>query len=159
MIGDTTSSLLQHTGPTPATFQSSASLSIILNKDANGFASWWRTSLHPDLLDTPTQVCIPHHYIPLPLSHLFHEWERLPGVSLRVLHTIRSGYTLQFGRNPPRFDGVHLTVVSSASKASVLHQELSDLLLKGEIEEVPQSDLIQGFFSRYFLVPKKDSGL
>ncbi len=109
VIGDTPSSLLQRTGPTPAPFQSSASLSI--------------------------------------------------RVSLWVLRTIRSGYTLQFGRNPPRFDGVHLTVVSSASKASVLHQEISTLLLKGEIEEVPQSDLIQGFFSRYFLVPKKDSGL
>ncbi len=57
---------------------------------------------------------------------------------------------------PSRFDGVHLTVVSSASKASVLHQELSSLLLKGAIEEVPQSDLKQDFFSRYFLVPKKD---
>ncbi len=40
VIGDTTSSLLQRTGPTSAIFQSSASLSIILNKDANGFPSW-----------------------------------------------------------------------------------------------------------------------
>ncbi len=32
-----------------------------------------------DLLDTPTPVCLPHHYTPLPLSHFFHEWERLPG--------------------------------------------------------------------------------
>ncbi len=71
----------------------------------------------------------------------------------------RSGYILQFGRNPSRFNGVHLTVVSSASKASVLHQELSSLLLKGAIEEVPQSDLKLSFFSCYFLVPKKDSGL
>ncbi len=37
----------------------------------------------------------------LPLSHFFHEWERLPGVSLWVFSTIRSGYTLQFGKNPP----------------------------------------------------------
>ncbi len=43
--------------------------------------------------------------------------------------------------------------------ASVLHQELSSLLLKGAIEDVPQSDLEQGFFSRYFLVPKRDGGL
>ncbi len=43
--------------------------------------------------------------------------------------------------------------------ASVLHQELSSLLLKGAIEEVPQSDLEQGFFSRYFLVSKRDGGL
>ncbi len=33
----------------------------------------------------------------LPLSHFFHEWERLPGVSLWVLCTVRSGNTLQFG--------------------------------------------------------------
>ncbi len=82
-----------------------------------------------------------------------------PGVSLWVLRTIRSGYTLQFGKNPPRFDGVHLTVVNSASKASVLRQELSSLLQKGAIEEVPQSDIERGFFSRYFLVPKRDGGL
>ncbi len=88
-----------------------------------------------------------------------HEWERLPGVSLWVLRTIRNGYTLQFGKNPTRFDGVHLTVVNSASKASVLQQELSSLLQKGAIEEVPQSEVERGFFSRYFLVPKRDGGL
>ncbi len=76
-----------------------------------------------------------------------------------VLRTIRSGYTLQFGRNPPRFDGVQLTVVNSASKASVLQQELSSLLQKGAIEEIPQSDIERGFFSHYFLVPKRDGGL
>ncbi len=46
-----------------------------------------------------------------------------------------------------------------SSKASVLHQEISSLLLKGATEEVPQSDLKQGLFSRYFLEPKKDGGL
>ncbi len=77
------------------------------------------------------------------------------------------GFSAQFGpvthfslaAIPPHFDGVHLTVVSSASKASVLQQELLSLLLKGAIEEVPKSDLEQGFFSRYFLVPKRDGGL
>ncbi len=34
---------------------------------------------------------------PLPLSHFFHEWGRLPGVSSWVLCTVRSGYTLQWG--------------------------------------------------------------
>ncbi len=62
-------------------------------------------------------------------------------------------------KSPPRFDRVHLTVVNSASKASVLQQELSSLLQKGAIEEVPQSEVERGFFSRYFLVPKKDGGL
>ncbi len=41
----------------------------------------------------------------------------------------------------------------------MLQQELLSLLLKGAIEEVPKSDLEQGFFSRYFLVPKRDGGL
>ncbi len=41
----------------------------------------------------------------------------------------------------------------------MLQQELSSLLLKGAIEEVPQLDLERGFFSRYFLVLKRDSGL
>ncbi len=130
-----------------------------MNKDAKGSPSRWRVPLLPGLLDTPSQVCLPLHDTLLPLSHFLHEWERLPGVSLWVLCTIRSGYTLQFGRNPPRFDGVHLTVVNSASKASVLQQELSSLLQKGAIQEVPQLDVERGFFSRYFLVPKRDGGL
>ncbi len=152
VLGDTAVSLLQCMEPVPATRQSSTSLSIILNKDADGSPSRWRVPLHPGLLDTPSQVCVPLHDTLLPLSHFFHEWERLSGVSLWVLRTIRSGYTLQFGKNPPRFDGVYLTVVNSASKASVLRQELSSLLQKGAIEEVPQSDVERGFFSRYFLV-------
>ncbi len=159
MLGDTAVSLLQCTEPVPATRQSSTSLSIIVNKDAKGSPSRWRVPLLPGLLDTPSQVCLPLHDTLLPLSHFLHEWERLPGVSLWVLCTIRSGYTLQFGRNPPRFDGDHLTVVNSASKASVLQQELSSLLHKGAIEEVPQLDVERGFFSRYFLVPKRDGGL
>ncbi len=83
-----------------------------------------------------------------------------------ILHTAASdsedfGPALALGspQNPPRFDGVHLTVVNSAAKASVLQQELSSLLQKGAIEEVPQSEVEQGFFSRYFLVPKRDGGL
>ncbi len=159
MLGDTAVSLLQCTEPVPATRQPSTSLSIIPSKDAEGSPSRWRVPLLPGLLDTPSQVCLPLHDTLIPLSHFLHEWERLPGVSLWVLRTIRTGYTLQFGKNPPRFDGVHLTVVNSASKASVLQQELSSLLQKGAIEEVPQSEVEQGFFSHYFLVPKRDGGL
>ncbi len=52
-----------------------------------------------------------------------------------------------------------LSIMPSTSKASVLQQELSSLLQKGAIEEVPQSEVERGFFSRYFLVPKRDGGL
>ncbi len=101
MLGDTAVSLLQCTEPVPATRQPSTSLSIILNKDADGSPSRWRVLLLPGLLDTPSQVCLPLHNTLIPLSHFLHEWERLPGVSLWVLRTIRTGYTLQFGNPPP----------------------------------------------------------
>ncbi len=101
VLGDTIGSLLQRTDPVPPIFQPSASLSIIPNNNARGFPSLWRASLLPGLLVTPRQVCLPQHGTLLPLSHFVHEWERLPGVSRWVLRTVRSGYTLQFGRNPP----------------------------------------------------------
>ncbi len=82
VLGDTVGSLLQRTDPMPATFQSSTSLFMNPNKDAVGFPSWWKASLLPGLLDTPTQVCLPLHDTLLPLSHFIHEWERLPGVSV-----------------------------------------------------------------------------
>ncbi len=76
VIEDTFSSLPQPTGPVLATFQSSTSVpvgSLILNKDAKGFSSWWTTLPPPDLLDTPTQVCLLDYNILLPLPHFFHE--------------------------------------------------------------------------------------
>ncbi len=96
---------LQRTGPAWATFQSSASLSIIPNEDAEGFPSWWRTSPLPDLLDTPSQVCLPQHDTLLPPSHFFHEWECLPGVLLWVLRTVRSATHFSLGEIPPASTG------------------------------------------------------
>ncbi len=103
MLGDTAVSLLQCTELVPATRQPSTSLSIIPSKDAEGSPSRWRVPLLPGLLDTPSQVCLPLHDTLIPLSHFLHEWERLPGVSLWVLRTIRTGYTLQFGKKSPLF--------------------------------------------------------
>ncbi len=159
VLGDTVSSLLLRTDPVPATFQSSTSLSINPNKDAEGFPSWWRASLLPGLLDTPTQTQR-KVFLCTTLCFLY----RISFTNGSVYRRYRFGFSAQFGpatnfRNPSHFDRVQLTVVNSASKASVLQQELSSLLQKGAIEEIPQSDIEQGFFSRYFLVPKRDGGL
>ncbi len=51
-----------------------------------------RPSRHPNSNATQS---LPLHDTLLPLSHFIHEWERLPVVSLWVLHTVRSSYTLQ----------------------------------------------------------------
>ncbi len=105
VLGDTAVSLLQCTDPVLATRQSRTSLSIILNKYAEGSSSWWRVPLLPGLLDTPSQVCLPLHDTLLHLSHFFHEWERLPGVSLWVLRTIRSATHFSLGKIPPASTG------------------------------------------------------
>ena len=43
--------------------------------------------------------------------------------------------------------------------AHVLSQELQSLLSKEAIEHVPLPERESGYYSRYFLVPKKDGGL
>ncbi len=79
------------------------------------------------------------------------------GIALGSPHSSVRLHTSVWEESPPRFDGVQLTVVNSASKASVLQQELSSLLQKGAIEEIPQSDIEREFFSRYFLVLKNET--
>ncbi len=44
-------------------------------------------------------------------------------------------------------------------QALVLEQEVNTLLRKGAIEVVPPLDRESGFYSWYFIVPKKDGGL
>ncbi|KAL0192436.1 hypothetical protein M9458_010732, partial [Cirrhinus mrigala] len=58
---------------------------------------------------------------------------------------------------PPRFSGVVPTVVKSRD-AHVLCSEVLILLEKGAIEVVHPAQSESGFYSRYFLVPKKDGG-
>ncbi len=70
----------------------------------------------------------------------------------------RAGYTLQFRRRPPRFNGV-VQSLTSPRNAQALRQEIGCLLEKGAVERVPPNELESGFYSRYFVVPKRDGGL
>ena len=54
--------------------------------------------------------------------------------------------------------GVLPTVVDP-EQVLVMEQEVKTLLEKGAIEYVPPSSRDTGFYSRYFIVPKKDGGL
>ncbi len=58
----------------------------------------------------------------------------------------------------PRFNGV-VQSLTLPRNALFLRQEVCNLLGKGAIEKVPQSELECGFYSRYFVVPKRDGGL
>ncbi len=90
-----------------------------------------------------------------PLATWAKAWQAIPGVSHWVLGIIKRGYSLQFARRPLWFNGVVSTSVHSKN-AHVLWAEVKNLLAKGAIETVPPAQRESGFYSRYFLVPKKD---
>ncbi len=93
----------------------------------------------------------------VPLVHYLAAWTLLPNVSCWVLQTIEKGYRIQFGALLPPFKGIFLTLVSP-EQALVLEQEVITLLRKEAIEVVPPLDRESGFYSWYFIVPKKDGG-
>ncbi len=58
----------------------------------------------------------------------------------------------------PKFRGIWFTSVK-AIDAPVLRAEITVLLAKDVIEPVPPADMWSGFYSPYFIVPKKSVGL
>ena len=86
------------------------------------------------------------------LSPYLHNWTLITN-DIWVLNIITSGYRLEFTRLPP------LGQVSLTSFDLLLEEEICTLLQKGAIQVVPSKDILDGFYSRYFLVPKKDGGL
>ncbi|XP_060909710.1 uncharacterized protein LOC132986985 [Labrus mixtus] len=90
-------------------------------------------------------------------EHRAQQW-RVCGVSDWVLKTVTKGYRLQFACTPPRFNGI-LQSSAHGEKAQVLQEEIASLLNKGAIQKVPLEQCQNGFYSRYFLVPKKGGGL
>ena len=59
---------------------------------------------------------------------------------------------------PPKFSTVRYTPVLSEC-APVMRADIAVLLVKGAIEPVPPADMKTGFYSPYFIVPKKGGGL
>ncbi|XP_029973330.1 uncharacterized protein LOC115407110 [Salarias fasciatus] len=80
-------------------------------------------------------------------------WAALPS-SAWVLRTISRGYRLQFAAVPPRFSGIVHSQARGES-ARVLQEEIHSLLEKRAICVVPPGQCQSGFYSRYFLVPKR----
>ncbi len=94
----------------------------------------------------------------VPLVRSLGAWLELPRPSRWLLRTIRLGYAIQFARRPPKFRGIRFTSVSSKD-APVLRAEVAVLLAKDAIEPVPPAEMKSGFYSPYFIVPKKGGGL
>ncbi len=97
--------------------------------------------------------------VPLePLAQRLEAWLTLPSLSRWLMRTIWLGYAIQFARRPPKFNGVLETSVA-VRNAPVLREEIAVLLAKDAIEPVPPAEMRQGFYSPYFIVPKKGGGL
>ncbi len=94
----------------------------------------------------------------VPLVQSLGAWLELPRPYRWLLRTIRLGYAIQFARRPPKFRGIRFTSVLSKD-APVLRAEVAVLLAKDAIEPVPPAEMKSGFYSPYFIVPKKDGGL
>ncbi len=85
-------------------------------------------------------------------------WENYSRISRWLLGVIERGYAPQFRCRPPCFNGV-VQSLTLPRNALVLRQELCNLLEKGAIERIPASELESSFYSRYFVVAKRDGGL
>ncbi|KAL0147753.1 hypothetical protein M9458_056929, partial [Cirrhinus mrigala] len=95
----------------------------------------------------------------IPLAARLAAWLELPSPSRWLIRTVRLGYAIQFARRPPKFRGILFTSVRSDMDASVLRAEIAVLLAKDAIEPVPPAEMKSGFYSPYFIVPKKSGGL
>ncbi len=100
--------------------------------------------------------------LPLVSGH----WTRWGGFCGRVMPPLRRDdrrgaddrYAIQFAQRPPKYRGIHFTAVKAAD-APILRAEIAVLLAKDAIEPVPPADMRSGFYSPYFIVPKKGGGL
>ncbi len=96
---------------------------------------------------------LPFHFVSIPPLV-----QGLPSLSRWLTRTIRLGCAIQFARRPPKFNGI-LETSEAVQNAPVLCEEFAVLLAKVAIEPVPPARMRQGFYSPYFLVPKKGGGL
>ena len=90
------------------------------------------------------------------LSLFLPQWESITRDPW-VLETIHLGYSLEMQETPPGFRGIRSTITRSG--ASVLSEEVEGLCTKCAAVPVPPDQGWSGYYSSYFLVPKKDGGL
>jgi len=74
-----------------------------------------------------------------------------------VLDIIRRGYSIELIEQPP-WSGIRPTKPPSAA-IDTLTEEVDGLLRKGAVVPVSSARELEGHFSTYFIVPKKDGGL
>ena len=72
-----------------------------------------------------------------------------------IMNILYQGYRLQFQHFPPPFLGVLETTLASEELMCALTGEVEVLLQKDAIELVPPHLVMEGHYSRYFLVEER----
>lgn len=90
------------------------------------------------------------------LKYFVHQWEAITNDQW-VLSVLKQGYKLEFQQIPPS-TGIRQTH-ANVKHTHILMQEVEKLLQKRAIEPVPLAEIHKGFYSTFFLVPKKTGDL
>jgi hypothetical protein len=110
--------------------------------------------LHPKHLQFSLN---PHLPLGGRLAHFQDFWSQITSDNW-VLSVVRSGFHLALTATPPA-TGVRWTQMRRNEFCSVLLEEVRELVGKAAVELVPINQQGKGFYSTYFLVPKKDGGV
>ena len=84
------------------------------------------------------------------------EWSKLTS-DRWVLNIVQEGLKLIFKCHPP-ITGTRITKFQNCVQRQCILDEVDDLLKKSAIEVVPKDQEGLGFYSTFFIVPKKDGG-
>ena len=110
----------------------------------------------------PLTINIPEVFPPLPqpdlpvggrLGHFANNWEKVTKDKW-VLSVVKNGYKIPFDKKPILSPS---PLFLSQTESKALEEEVQKLLLKGAVERVYSED--PGYYSRIFLVPKKNGKL
>lgn len=91
------------------------------------------------------------------LAHDFGRLAHSVRLSPWVLRTIQTCYSYNLQPGPPVISGV-IELIVLGDSVQLLRDEISSLLMKGAVRDVPMEEVEAGFYSRYFVVPKRGGG-
>lgn len=112
--------------------------------------------MHPTIRPNAIRSCLrPDLPVGGRLPHFLDKWREVTS-DRWVLDVVEQGLVIDFVGVPPKFNGIRETSMpSSPSMHTILMQEVESLLQKGAIQEVPEGNREEGYYSTYFLVQKK----
>ena len=86
------------------------------------------------------------------LTHFVEKWKSITTDQWQI-DLVVEGYKLEFNKIP-KFQGAKETHVTSTS-LELISLEVKELLAKGCIEHIPVNQIMDGFYSTFFLVKRK----